>query len=80
MSISVDIAGAKARLSELVARAQAGEKVVITRDNSAFALLRRLPRAYGIRAAIEEIRAARFGLAATKAEEPSHWRDEGRRS
>jgi antitoxin (DNA-binding transcriptional repressor) of toxin-antitoxin stability system len=78
MSITVNIADAKARLSELVARAEAGEEVVIARDNSPLALLSRLARVNSIRAAIEEIRAARFGLAPTTAEELPRWRDEGR--
>jgi prevent-host-death family protein len=79
MTITVDIAGAKARLSELVARAEAGEEIVIARDNVPVALLSRLPRADDIRAAIEEIRDARAGLPATGADEILQWRDEGRR-
>jgi prevent-host-death family protein len=76
MSITVDIGEAQARLSELVARAEAGEEIVITRDNAPVALLTRLPRADDIRAAIEEIRDARAGLPATSVEEILQWRDE----
>ena len=79
MSITVDIGEAQARLSELVARAEAGEEIVITRDNAPVALLTHLPRADDIRAAIEEIRDARAGLPATTVEEILGWRDEGRR-
>ncbi len=76
MSITVDIGEAQARLSELVARAEAGEEIVITRDNAPVALLTRLPRADDIRAAIQEIRDARAGLPATSVEEILQWRDE----
>jgi prevent-host-death family protein len=76
MTVTVDIGEAKARLSELVARAEAGEEIVITRDNAPVALLTRLPRADDIRAAIEEIRDARAGLPATSVEEILQWRDE----
>ena len=55
MTITVDMGDAKARLSELVSRAEAGEEIVITRDGCPVALLSRLPRADEIRAAIEEI-------------------------
>jgi prevent-host-death family protein len=78
MSITVNIGEAKARLSELVIRAEAGEDIIIARDNSPVARLSRLPRD-DVRAAIEEIRAARAGLAPTSADEILQWRDEGRR-
>jgi len=79
MTIIVDIGGAKARPSELVARAEAGEEIVIARDNRPVAMLSRLPRADDIRAAIEEIRDACAGLPATSVDESLQWRDEGRR-
>jgi len=79
MSITVNIGEAKARLSELVTRAEAGEDIIIARDNSPVARLSRLPRDNDVRAAIEEIRAARAGLAPTGADEIRQWRDEGRR-
>jgi len=77
MSITVNIGDAKARLSELVARAEAGEEVIIARDNSPVARLSRLARDNDVRAAIDEIRAARAGLAPTSADEILQWRDEG---
>jgi antitoxin (DNA-binding transcriptional repressor) of toxin-antitoxin stability system len=79
MSITVNIGDAKARLSELVARAEAGEEVIIARDNSPVARLSRLARHNDVRAAIDEIRAARAGLAPTSADEILQWRDDGRR-
>jgi antitoxin (DNA-binding transcriptional repressor) of toxin-antitoxin stability system len=79
MTIIVDIADAKARLSELVSRAAAVEEIVIARDNAPVALLSRLPRADDIRAAIKEIRDARAGLPETSVDEFLQWRDEGRR-
>ena len=48
-----------------IACAEAGEEIVIARDNAPVALLSRLPRADDIRAAIEEIRHACAGLPAT---------------
>ena len=79
MPIRVDTGDAEARLSELVARAEAGEEVIIARDNRPVVTLIGLPRGDDVRAAVEEIRAARAGLAATSAEEILQWRDEGRR-
>jgi antitoxin (DNA-binding transcriptional repressor) of toxin-antitoxin stability system len=79
MTITVDIDEAQARLSELVARAEAGEEIVIARDNVPVALLCRLPRPGDVRAAIEDIREARAGLPVTSIEEILQWRDEGRR-
>ena len=79
MTIIVDIGDAKARLSELVARAEAGEEIVIARDNRPVAMLSRLPRPDDIRAVIEEMRDARAGLPATSLDEILQWRDDGRR-
>lgn len=73
-----DIGDAKARLSELVARAETGEEIVIARDNRPVAMLSRLPRADDIRAAIEEIRDARAAPPATSVAEILQRRDEGR--
>jgi prevent-host-death family protein len=73
-----DIGDAKARVSELVARAEAGEEIVIARDNRPVVMLSRLPRA-DIRAAIEEIRDARAALPATSIDEILQCRDEGHR-
>jgi antitoxin (DNA-binding transcriptional repressor) of toxin-antitoxin stability system len=73
MSIIVNIGDAEARLSELAARAEAGEDVIIARDHSP------VERENDVRAAIEEIRAARAGLGSASAEEILAWRDEGRR-
>jgi len=80
MSITVNIADAKERLSELLARAQAGEQVVISRDNAPVAFLRRLPRSLGVRAAIEEFCVARFGFSPMSLESLASGRDEKCRS
>lgn len=79
MSLIVNIGDATARLSELIARVEAGEDVIIARDNSPVVRLSRLPRDNDVRAAIEEIREARTGLGATSAQQILSWRDEGRR-
>lgn len=79
MSITVTIGDAKTRFSELLARAEAGEEIVIARGDEAVAKLTPVRRAADVRAAIAEIRAARAGHAATTAEEILAWRDQARR-
>ena len=79
MSIMVNIGDAKARFSELVARVEAGEEIVIARENQPIARLAPIRRTGDARAAIAEIRATRAGHAPTTAQEILSWRDEARR-
>ena len=79
MSIIVNIGDAKARFSELVAKVEAGEEIVIARGNQPIAKLAPISRTGDVRTAIAEIRAARDGHAPTTAQEILAWRDEGRR-
>jgi antitoxin (DNA-binding transcriptional repressor) of toxin-antitoxin stability system len=79
MSIIVNIGDATARFSELVAMVEAGEEIVIARDNQPVAKLSPVYRPADVRAAIAEIRAARGGHAPTTAQEILAWRDEVRR-
>ena len=79
MSIIVNIGDAKARFSELVAMVEAGQEIVIARDNQPIAKLSPIYRPVDVDAAIAEICAARRGHAPTTALEILAWRDEVRR-
>ena len=70
---------AKTRLSELLARVEAGEEITIARGDVPVARLVPVARHDNARAAVADILAARAGLAATTADELIAWRDEGRR-
>jgi prevent-host-death family protein len=79
MSITVNIGEAKTRLSELIARVEAGEEVIIARGHEPVARLTRIPHAKDVAALIEEVKAVRAVRARTTPEEILAWRDEGRR-
>lgn len=79
MSITVKIGEAKTHLSDLLAKVEAGEEVIIARGAEPIAKLTRIRREGDVRAVIDEIRAARVGLPKTTADEILAWRDEGRR-
>ena len=70
---------AKTRLSELLARVEAGEEVTIARGDVPVARLVPVARTGDARAAVADILAARAGLAPTTADELIAWRDNGRR-
>lgn len=79
MSITVKIGEAKTHLSDLLAKVEAGEEVIIARGAEPIAKLTRIRREGDVRAVIDEIRASRVGLPKTTADEILAWRDEGRR-
>ncbi len=79
MTITVKIGEAKTHLSELLAKVEAGEEVVIARGRDPIAKLTRFRRERDVEAVIQDIVAARAGRATTTAEEIIAWRDEGRR-
>ena len=79
MTIIVKVGEAKTHLSDLLARVEAGEEVVIARGNDPIARLTRIPRETSLKALIEEVKAARACRATTTTEEILAWRDEGRR-
>jgi len=79
MTVQMNVAEAKAKLSELISRAEAGEEVVIARGNAPIAKLSRIRRERDVEAVIQEIIAARVNRAKTTPEEIIAWRDEGRR-
>jgi len=81
MTLTVKVAEAKARLSELLARVEAGEEVIIARGPEPIARLTSLRKPQDVAAIIEEIKAARnaFGRAPITVDEILEWKAEGRR-
>jgi antitoxin (DNA-binding transcriptional repressor) of toxin-antitoxin stability system len=79
MPLTVKIGQAKTHLSELLAKVEAGEEVVIARGVEPIAKLIRIRRDNDVAATIAEIKAARAHRAKTTPEEIRAWRDEGRR-
>ncbi|KXF75880.1 prevent-host-death protein [Paramesorhizobium deserti] len=79
MSIIVKVGEAKTRLSELLAKVEAGEDVIIARGNNPIARLSRIRREDETEATIAEIMASRASRKRTTQEEIRAWRDEGRR-
>ncbi len=79
MTITVNIGEAKTRLSELVAKVEAGEDVVIARDNRPVARLAPLAERERARAVVEEALAARDSgrIKPVTREELVAWRREG---
>lgn len=79
MTITVKVHEAKTHLSDLLARVEAGEEVVIARGNEPIAKLIRLQQRRSVDAVIAEIRAARERARPVSAEEAHAWIKEGRR-
>ena len=81
MTASVKIAEMKARLSELVAKAEAGEEVVIHRGDKPVAKLVPLDAAARSKAAFEELIALRDSgrIKPVTQEEIRAWKHEGHR-
>lgn len=78
MSVTVKVAEAKAHFSELLARVEAGEEVIIARGNAPIAVLSRIRKQSNIETAIAEIRSMRAQAKPVTQEEVRAWRDEGR--
>lgn len=80
MPVQVNVGEAKTRLSELLARVEAGEEVIIARGNQPIARLVALDKQSGTRGAIAALRALRGrkreGPPVT-VEEILAWRHEG---
>ncbi len=79
MTVKVKVGEAKTHLSELLAKVEAGEDVIISRGNTPIAKLSRVRRENDIDAVIAEIKALRSTLQSTTQAEIREWRDEGRR-
>ena len=73
MALTVKVAEAKARLSELLAKVEAGEEVIISRGSDPIAASAPAPRP-GCRPVVDEIKAARnsFALAQVSLDEFSN--------
>ncbi len=79
MGMIVKVGEAKTRLSELLARVEAGEEIVIARGDHPVARLLPMPARNDVQGAISDILAARSSVVSTSVEEIIAWRDEGRR-
>ncbi|MGE8106144.1 type II toxin-antitoxin system Phd/YefM family antitoxin [Allorhizobium sp. NPDC080224] len=79
MSTTVKISEAKAHLSELLARVEAGEDVIIARGNDPIVRLSRVRKETDRQILLEEVRAARAKMQPVTHEEIMTWRNEGRR-
>ncbi len=79
MTVSVKVAEAKTHLSELLAKVEAGEEVIISRGNTPIAKLSRIRRENNVEALIAEIKAQRLTRQTTTQDEIREWIEEGRR-
>lgn len=79
MTLSVKVAEAKTHLSELLAKVEAGEEVIISRGNTPIAKLSRIRRENNVEALIAEIKAQRLTRQSTTQDEIREWIEEGRR-
>lgn len=79
MSTTVKISEAKAHLSELLARVEAGEDVIIARGNDPIVRLSSVRKETDRQILLEEVRAARTKMQPVTHEEIMTWRDAGRR-
>jgi prevent-host-death family protein len=79
MALTVKTGEAKTRLSELLARVEAGEEITIARGDLPVARLVPVAARGDARAAVADILAARACLAPTTSDEIAAWRDAGRR-
>jgi prevent-host-death family protein len=79
MTITVKVHEAKTHLSDLLAKVEAGEEVVIARGNEPIAKLTRLQPRRRLEATISDIRAARSQAQPVSAAEARAWIEEGRR-
>jgi prevent-host-death family protein len=78
MSVTVKVAEAKAHLSELLARVEQGEEIIISRGNDPIAVLSRIRKETSIEVTVAEIRAIRMQVKPVTQAEIRQWRDEGR--
>ena len=79
MTVTVRVGEAKTHLSDLLARVEAGEEIIIARGNKPVARLTRIERANDLGAVIAEARAARARAKFVTRDEVLGWRREGAR-
>ena len=78
MSTTVKVSEAKAHLSELLVRVEAGEDVIISRGNDPIVRMSRICKESDLQLLMNEVRAARSRAMPSRNEEILSWRDEGR--
>ncbi|RWL77956.1 MAG: type II toxin-antitoxin system prevent-host-death family antitoxin [Mesorhizobium sp.] len=79
MTITVKVGEAKTHLSDLLAKVEAGEEVIIARGNDPIARLSRIRKDTDLDTLIEEVRAARARARPVTTEEILAWKHEGHR-
>ncbi|TIM70308.1 MAG: type II toxin-antitoxin system prevent-host-death family antitoxin [Mesorhizobium sp.] len=79
MTITVKVGEAKTHLSNLLAKVEAGEEVIISRGNEPIAKLSRIPKINDLGALIEDVRAARSRAKPVTAEEVLAWKHDSHR-
>ncbi|GAC1553722.1 MAG: type II toxin-antitoxin system prevent-host-death family antitoxin [Beijerinckiaceae bacterium] len=79
MTITVKVGEAKTHLSDLLAKVEAGEEVIIARGHQPIAKLSRIRKHDNIEAVIAEVRAARLRAKPVTTEELLAWKHEGHR-
>jgi antitoxin (DNA-binding transcriptional repressor) of toxin-antitoxin stability system len=79
MTSTVKVGEAKTYLSDLLARVEAGEEIIIARGDVRVAKLTRIDSANDLAAVVAETRAARARAKSVTREEVLAWRREGAR-
>lgn len=79
MSVTVKVAEAKAHLSELLARVEAGEEVIISRGSDPVAKLSRIHKDNELGVLVAEVRAARLRAKPVTNDEILDWKREEQR-
>jgi antitoxin (DNA-binding transcriptional repressor) of toxin-antitoxin stability system len=79
MTITVKVGEAKTHLSDLLAKVEAGEEIIIARGDQPIAKLTRIERSNDLAAVLAEARAARARAKSVTREELLAWRREGAR-
>lgn len=79
MTVIVKVAEAKTHLSQLLARVEAGEEIIIARGSDPIARMTRIEKASDLEAVLAEARAARGRAKPVTRDEVLAWRREGAR-
>jgi len=77
MTIIVKVGEAETRFSDLLARVETGEEIIIARDDVPIAKLTRIDRANDLAAVVADARAARTRANFITRDEILEWRREG---
>jgi prevent-host-death family protein len=79
MPVTVNIGEARTRLSELIAKVEAGEEVIIARGHEPVARLTRIPKQGDLETVIADVKAIRARAKPVSIEEIIAWKHEGHR-